>query len=160
MPPTLILVAIAAAAMLFGLAIGLVIGLRKHSNRNEVVELEERLEQALARRAEYEAEVSEHFAQTSELLKKLTRDYQSVYSHLARGADLLGDGTVKIAPIASTSETDDAEIPSNMVEIMQPLDYAPRDDGQADGQLSESFGLERSKLEMNGFGAAEKTDRG
>lgn len=147
MSSTLILVAIALIALGAGFTGGLMMGLRKRSNRDAIMELEARLEQAMESRADYEADVSEHFARTSQLLDKLTDDYRAIHSHLASGAAKLCDGDVTIPTPSLESVDDDAEIPANMIDVMQPLDYAPRNDPDAQGQLSESFGLEKSRFE-------------
>jgi len=145
MPSTLVIVAIALLAMGAGLAVGWTMGTRKRGNRDQIIELETRLERALESRADYEADVAEHFGQTAQLLNKLTNDYRAVYNHLASGADKLCDGEVTIPPASLERQETGAEIPANMVDITQPLDYAPRKTADEQGQLSETFGLERLK---------------
>jgi len=144
MSSTLAMVAIALLALGAGLAVGWTMGTRKRSNRDVVIELETRLERALESRADYEAEVAEHFGQTAQLLNKLTDDYRAVYNHLAAGADKHCDGEVTIPPASLVRQGDGAEIPAHMIDITQPLDYAPRKAPDEQGQLSETFGLERS----------------
>jgi len=144
MSSTLAMVAIALLALGAGLAVGWTMGTRKRSNRDVVIELETRLERALESRADYEAEVAEHFGQAAQLLNKLTDDYRAVYNHLAAGADKLCDGEVTIPPASLVRQGDGAEIPAHMSDITQPHDYAPRKAPDEQGQLSETFGLERS----------------
>lgn len=144
MSSTLVMVAIALLALGAGLAVGWTMGTRKRSNRDVVQELESRLERALESRADYEAEVAEHFGQTAQLLNKLTDDYRAVYNHLAAGADKLCDGEVTIPPASLERQGDGAEIPAHMIDVTQPLDYAPRKTPDEQGQLSETFGLERT----------------
>lgn len=143
MSPTLIIVATALIALSVGLLVGWLMGSRRRSKRSVILDLENRLERALESRADYESEVSEHFARTAQLLDRMTDDYKAVYNHLAGGADKLCDGAVNIPPAAlGAPSEDEAEIPPNIVDIMQPLDYAPRKDPSEQGQLSETFGLE------------------
>ena len=78
-------------ALLVGGAIGGAIGwywamsARGDNKRRLILDLETQLEQASQSRADYEAEVAEHFSQTADLLHKLTDDYRAVYTHLADG---------------------------------------------------------------------------
>lgn len=41
---------------------------------------------------DYRDQVSEHFAESAQLLGKMTEQYREVYSHIARGAHKLGTG--------------------------------------------------------------------
>ena len=142
MTPMVDLAVVAAAALFVGLVIGWLIGIRKRSNRDVIVDLETRLERAIESRADYESEVTEHFTRTAELLNQLTKNYSAVYNHLASGADTLCDGNVAIAG-PSLNGLEKAEIPAGLVDVTQPLDYAPRKDDEDEGQLSESFGLDK-----------------
>ncbi|MGB0765150.1 MAG: hypothetical protein ACPGPG_08070, partial [Luminiphilus sp.] len=38
---------------------------------------------------------------------------------------------------------DDQEVPGNLLDVVPPLDYAPRKSPDEKGQLSETFGLDR-----------------
>lgn len=144
MPATAILIATAVIALGAGIAGGWFMGRRQRDNADTVLELEARLEKALESRADYEAEVAEHFAQTAELMHRLTEDYRSVYNHLAKGASSLCDGAVDM-PTPSLEAAEEAqEIPASLLDVSQPLDYAPRRNPEEQGQLSETFGLDRS----------------
>ena len=157
MPATLILVATAIIALGIGLAVGWTLGLRRKSKRDVILDLEHRLERALESRADYEAEVAEHFAQTAQLLNRMTEDYRAVYSHVASGADKLCDGEIKMPPAAlSAAPDDDAEIPPTMIDVVQPLDYAPRKDPDEQGQLSETFGMEKTDMESASISERER----
>ena len=134
-------------ALLVGGAIGGTIGwywamsARGDNKRRLILDLETQLEQASQSRADYEAEVAEHFSQTADLLHKLTDDYRAVYTHLADGAQHLCGDQVNIAEAALTAPADDAK--PHLVEVAQPLDYAPKKPDEQ-GQLSETFGLDKS----------------
>ena len=128
-----------------GLGLGWFLGLRKRSNRDVIVDLEQRLERALESRADYESEVTEHFAQTAQLFDRLTNDYRAVYQHLAIGAEKLSDGSVKLDPAILTID-DQNDISPYMLDVAPPLDYAPKKDSQTQGQLAEDFGLEKSTI--------------
>jgi len=156
MPSALVLVAVALIALAGGLAIGWTLAGRKRSKRDVIIDLETRLERALESRADYEADVAEHFAETAQLLHKLTNDYRAVYSHLASGADKLCDGEVTISPAALENVTEAADIPAQLVDVMQPLDYAPRKTPDEQGQLSETFGLEKTHEDSLVLGETKK----
>ena len=87
-----------------GLGLGLLLGyvLSRSGSRREaarVRDLEEQLGRAEAEHAQYQAQVSQHFVETSRRLHDLTLQYKSVYEHLADGARrLCPDGAVAIAP--------------------------------------------------------------
>ena len=134
-------------ALLLGGAIGGIAGwywamnARSDNKRKLIIELQTQLEQASQSRADYEAEVAEHFSQTADLLHKLTNDYRAVYAHLADGAQHLCGDQVSIAETALTAPTDESK--PHFVEFAQPLDYAPKKPDEQ-GQLSETFGLDKS----------------
>ena len=136
-------------ALIVGGAIGGLIGWysalasRGDNKRKIILELESQLDQARQNKVDYEAEVTEHFSRTADLLNKLTDDYRSVYTHLANGADqLCGDQISMSEPALSAPPHDETDKPQ-LVEVAQPLDYAPKKPDEQ-GQLSETFGLEKS----------------
>ena len=137
--------AIAALALGTGLGAGWFLGLRKRSNRDVIIDLEQRLERALESRADYQAEVTEHFAQTAHLFERLTNDYRTLYSHMALGADKLSDGSVKLNP-AMLNQDNENDISPYILDAAPPLDYAPKKDPQDQGQVAEDFGLEKSTI--------------
>ena len=143
---TATLIATALLALCTGLAVGWAMGLRRKSKRDVIIDLETRLERALESRADYEAEVAEHFARTAELLNRMTEDYQQVYSHLASGADKLCEGSVDIPSSASLlADSSNEALSADVIDTFQPLDYAPRKSPDEQGQLSETFGLDKTR---------------
>lgn len=134
-------------ALLLGGAIGVVAGwylamnTRGDNKRKLILDLETQLEQASQSRADYEAEVAEHFSETADLLHKLTDDYRAVYTHLAEGAQQLCGDQVSIAEATLTAPEEDTK--PHLAEVAQPLDYAPKKPDEQ-GQLSETFGLDKS----------------
>ena len=111
--------------------------------RKLIMDLESQLDQVKQDRADYEAEVSEHFSQTADLLHKLTSDYRAVYTHLADGAEQLCGDRISISEAALTAPATDSIDKPHLVEVEQPLDYAPKKPDEQ-GQLSETFGLDKS----------------
>ncbi len=135
--------------LIIGGAIGSLIGWysalasRGDNKRKIILELESQLDQARQNKVDYEAEVTEHFARTADLLNKLTDDYRSVYTHLANGADQLCGDQISMSEPALSAPLHDATDKPQLVEVAQPLDYAPKKPDEQ-GQLSETFGLEKS----------------
>ena len=136
-------------ALIIGGAIGSLIGWysalasRGDNKRKIILELESQLDQARQNKVDYEAEVTEHFSRTADLLNKLTDDYRSVYTHLANGADQLCGDQISMSEPALSAPPHDAADKPQLVEVAQPLDYAPKKPDEQ-GQLSETFGLEKS----------------
>ena len=72
-------------------------------------ELEARLGAAEEEMARYRSQVSEHFSETSTLLRDLTLQYRSVYEHLAEGArTLCPEGVQLLAPSLAEAAQPDA----------------------------------------------------
>ena len=137
-------------ALLLGCGLGgvsgwyLAVASRGDNKRKVIIELESQLDQARQIQSDYEAEVTEHFSQTADLLHKLSDDYRAVYTHLASGADhLCGDG-VKISEVALSPPESAEDVTSHLIDVAQPLDYAPKQKPDEQGQLSETFGLDKS----------------
>lgn len=83
-PIALVVAAIVlAGAFLIGLSIG---RRRARDTAERARDLEDRLQLAEDEMNRYRSEVSEHFGQTSKLLRDLTLQYRNVYEHLAEGA--------------------------------------------------------------------------
>jgi uncharacterized membrane-anchored protein YhcB (DUF1043 family) len=90
----------AAAAAGVGLVVGFLLG-RRASRRvaARARDLEERLQIAEEDMTRYRAQVSDHFAETSRLLRDLTLQYRNVYEHLSDGArTLCPDAGALLAP--------------------------------------------------------------
>ena len=136
-------------ALIIGGGIGGVVGwylafnARGGNKRKVIMDLESQLDQAKQDRADYEAEVSEHFSQTASLLHQLTDDYRAVYTHLADGAEQLCGDRVSMSEAALTGPAAESTDKTQLVELAQPLDYAPKKPDEQ-GQLSETFGLDKS----------------
>jgi uncharacterized membrane-anchored protein YhcB (DUF1043 family) len=87
-------------AAVLGVGLGVWLGRRSSRDlRERAHDLEERLQIAEEDMTRYRAQVSEHFADTSKLLRDLTLQYRNVYEHLAEGArTLCPDGATLLAP--------------------------------------------------------------
>jgi len=94
-----VLLAIAAGALLATFLIGLAFG-RASSRRTaeRARDLEDRLQLAEEEMNQYRAQVSDHFSDTSKLLRDLTLQYRNVYEHLAEGARTLCPEAGRLLP--------------------------------------------------------------
>jgi uncharacterized protein len=136
---------IAGAVALLGIGIGAFIGKRLSPQGQKNRELESQLDRALQEKKAYEDEVVEHFSSTASLLNRLTESYRDVHNHLAVGASALcqDQGPVSLAKI--TANVAGSDIPADLADVQQPLDYAPKSSPNETGMLNEEFGLERVK---------------
>lgn len=72
---------------LLGLGVGRWLGRRADAGlRARAADLERDLDATLGRLGDYRREVEKHFGQTSDLFRDLTRQYTTLYAHLAEGA--------------------------------------------------------------------------
>jgi uncharacterized membrane-anchored protein YhcB (DUF1043 family) len=140
-----ILIALGAALLIFGLGLGMVLGRRTSpaAQRQRATEL--KLDQVLQEKKAYEDEVVEHFTDTARLLNELTERYRDVHNHLANGAGTLCQGKGPISLDRLENVRDDSEIPAHLADIRPPLDYAPKNSPEEKGMLNEEFGIDRQK---------------
>jgi len=134
----------AAAGLIVGLGLGLLLGQRSSPAGQKHREVERKLDQVLQDKKAYEDEVVEHFSDTARLLNKLTDSYREVHNHLAKGASELCQGNGPVAIDREAGERDPAEIPADLATVRPPLDYAPKTSPDEKGMLNEEFGLERN----------------
>ena len=157
-----VVVIIGASTLLFGLVVGLLIG-RSGSDRQQCESLKSQLSSATCELEEYKRNVSEHFSHTADLVNNLTESYQAVHQHLAQSADQFCEGNLITqrlqSPLTETAlpeQTDELETKPDTIHnkdtdqkvqtgggpaVEPPKDYAPKTDPEAEGTLSESFGL-------------------
>ena len=146
----------AAAGLIIGLGLGLLLGRQSSPSGQKHREVERKLDQVLQDKKAYEDEVVEHFSDTAKLLNNLTESYRDVHNHLAKGAATLcqGEGPVSLERLEGAD--DPAEIPAHLADIQPPLDYAPKSSPDETGMLNEEFGLERKAAAATPEPAAEK----
>jgi len=139
-----VLIITALGALITGAVIG-ALGIKTMSpEQQRSRDMENRLDKAESQLSDYQHQVSEHFADTSQLVNDLTQSYKNVHEYLANSALKLanpdlsrqlleaGDGTLKSAEVQPTDTEAEAIAPAR--------DWAPREPGQS-GQLSEEFNL-------------------
>ncbi|WP_439133196.1 YhcB family protein [Pseudomaricurvus sp.] len=143
---TLIITAI--AALLIGGALGAILTKSLHPDEKQNRELENRVNKAEDKLKDYQQDVTEHFAQTSQLVNSLTQSYKEVHEYLADSAlkltnpdisrQLIDAADGKLLPASSKAKDTSSRDEHG---TMAPRDWAPRGaDGK--GQLSEDFGLD------------------
>lgn len=125
--------------LLIGAALGAA-AFKLFTGRSNVRELEERLYRSEDELKKYQQDVTQHFAQTSELVNNLTRSYREVYEHLANSALKLTtpDLSRQILKSANTELLDDEKTYISEEKFEVPRDWAPK---KGAGALSEDYGL-------------------
>jgi len=139
-----------AAIALFG--IGFRFGRRTGRDAiDRARDLEERLAIAEEDMTRYRTQVSEHFDETSRLLRDLTLQYRTIYEHLSDGArTLCPDGANLLAP--SLAEA----LPPEASEART----AEHDDGSDESQLDLELGASRRWSRAREEAAREEATRG
>ena len=137
----------AAAGLLAGIGLGMLLGRRSSAAGQKYREVERKLDQVLQDKKAYEDEVVEHFSDTARLLNTLTESYREVHNHLAKGATDLCQGNGPVAMDRVGRDRDPSEIPPDLANIQPPLDYAPKTSPDEKGMLNEEFGLDRNSPE-------------
>ena len=146
MEPTITSIAyFAFAGFSVGLGVGWWLATQRKDNAGDVIDgLKREVEAAQASRRAYEQSVTNHFANTAQLLHRMQDDYRSISRPIAAGAQDLYHPAV-------ASQMDDAkhigavfEVPDHLLDPAQPLDYAPKKSPSEAGQLSEDFGLDKN----------------
>lgn len=130
------------AGMLAGLCLG-ALGYRTlFSGIAKNRRLEQRLDQLQQEYDQYQANVSQHFSRTGELIARLNQNTREVFTHLAAGAETLGGN--QDFNHASLSK------PSGLTlgNLTPPRDYAPRPE-QLPGTLSEDFGQGKGQIRQH-----------
>jgi uncharacterized membrane-anchored protein YhcB (DUF1043 family) len=139
------LIIIALAALLIGGALGAALTKTMAPSEQHNRELETRLKQSEDQLRDYQHEVAEHFAETSQRVNSLTQSYKEVHQYLAESAlklsnpdisrQLIDAGDGKLLADARPRTTDDD------TSATAPRDWAPRP-ANGKGQLSEDFDLD------------------
>jgi len=127
--------AIAAVALLVAFVLGVGLGRRRARDAAERArDLEDRLQLAEDEMNRYRHDVSEHFGQTSKLLRDLTLQYRNVYEHLAEGARTLCPeaGTLLPGSLAEAALPAEASEPPRTNGAGASAAVAEADDAQLD----------------------------
>lgn len=107
------------------------------SSEQKTRTLESRLEEAEHSLANYQQEVTEHFAETAQLVNNLTQNYKEVHEHLAGSALKLANVDISRQLLSTNPDDDGSELNINEDTFQPPKDWAP-----SEGTLSEDYGLD------------------
>ena len=130
-----------------GVAVGGILFKLYSPEQSKARDLEKHLHDKQDELKNYQHEVTEHFTETSKLLKDLTENYRDVHNHLAKGAQVLCESSntppimYKLPEVDMTGDDDEKD------SIAAPLDYAPRSTPYDKGTLHEDYGLEKIELD-------------
>lgn len=131
-----------AGGLVIGVILGIVLHRLFHSESAKNRRLEQQIDQLQRQNVRYQAQVSEHFSKTGDLLSRLNSSYRDIFAHLVHGAERLGNdeefrNRLPFGPVSGMKSNDKpAEEPATS-SMAAPLDYAP----SAAGTLSESYGF-------------------
>ncbi|TQV80212.1 DUF1043 family protein [Exilibacterium tricleocarpae] len=135
--------------MSVGCVVGALLSRSLNPREKQNRDLEQRLQQAEQRLSGYQQEVTEHFAQTSQLVNSLTQSYREVHEYLASSALKLSNPDVS----RQILEAGKGKLPSDNSTVIDkdnfepPRDWAPKEPGSK-GALSEDYGLEEDREEL------------
>jgi len=122
---------------LIGLVVGIIVGAvaMRFGNRKlrEQRSMQYELEKSKAELADYRQELTNHFAQSAELLDNMARDYRQLYQHMAKVSnDLLPDLPGEKNPFAY--QLTEAEADNDQVPVQMPRDYSEGASGLLRGE--------------------------
>jgi len=147
-----LIVAVIAGLIVGGLA-GTFIARAMSPQEKQNRELASKLAEAEEKLLNYQQDVNDHFAQTSQLINNMTHSYKEVHEHLASSAlnltniDLsrqlsaAGQGTLSHTPSPTDANDDDEKQPIEAEDFEAPKDWAPKEPGET-GTLSEEYRIE------------------
>lgn len=144
---TLILTGLICA--LGGAVAGVLLNRTLQPQQQQNRELEQRLQQAEQKLNDYQSEVTEHFAQTSQLVNNLTQSYKDVHEHLANSALKLTSADIsrQMLEAGDGKLLAEGDIELSEENVQPPRDWAPKAVGET-GALSEEYGLREEREEL------------
>lgn len=147
--------------------LGILVGAVFHRSFQGETSKNKRLEQKLAElqdtHSRYQAEVSEHFMDTAKAVQTLNKSYRDVHTQLAKGASKLCNDdhsedflSINFSPDNTNTQMTDSH------QYSPPMDYAPKNTPDAEGTLSERYGLEASDFSENNLNeqTSQETQQG
>ena len=129
---------VAATAFIAGCLLSLLLSKSLSSGEKKSRTLETRLKETEEKLNDYQQEVTDHFAQTAQLVNNLTQNYKEVHEHLAGSALKLANVDISRQLLASGVNDNEAELGDSEKGFQPPKDWAP-----GEGALSEGYGLDR-----------------
>lgn len=146
----------AAAGLIIGLGAGIILS-RAFFSSSKDKSLQQHLHQTQDELKSYQLEVTQHFSETAQLLKKMAESYRDVHNHLASGANNLSKDAQGLPVMKKLPEIDTITESSieHTAHISPPLDYAPRQTPYDRGTLSGDHHLEKVQLSEEPVDMAE-----
>ena len=135
---------LALVCLVIGCVVGAFIARLSMQRDSSNKELQQKLAETEKKFSDYQAQVTEHFLETSVRVNRLTHSYREVHEHLAQSASQLANPDIsqQLLKAASGTLEDNSAVTLTDSDLSPtpPKDWAPRKDGDV-GQLSENFGL-------------------
>jgi uncharacterized membrane-anchored protein YhcB (DUF1043 family) len=130
------LVIVASITFIVGCLLSLLLTRSLSSSEQKTRHLETRLQEAEDNLSNYQQDVTEHFAETAQLVNNLTKNYKEVHEHLAGSALKLANVDISRQLLSTNPDDSEAELNISEEAFQAPKDWAP-----SEGTLSESYGL-------------------
>ena len=137
------LILAAAAALVVGLVIGILIGRSGQGSTLRQRRAEQQIEEIRNEYTRYQAQVNEHFMESAHLLRRFNDSYRDVNQHMARGANRLCNDEEWLHELEQENANARLEAGKGGDKdgMEPPRDYAPKTDPEEKGTLAEDFGL-------------------
>ncbi|WP_372964278.1 YhcB family protein [Marinobacter sp.] len=137
------LILAAAAALVVGIIIGVLVGRSGQGGSLRQRRAEQKIDELRGEFTRYQVQVNEHFIESAHLMERFNDAYRDVNQHMARGANRLCND--EEWPEALSQESSGRLEHSESDSSEPPRDYAPKADPEEKGTLAEDFGLPKGE---------------
>lgn len=129
---------VGATAFIIGCLLSLLLTKSLSPSEKKSRTLETRLKETEEKLNDYQQEVTDHFAQTAQLVNNLTQNYKEVHEHLAGSALKLANVDISRQLLDSGVNDSQTDLGDSEKGFQPPKDWAP-----GEGALSEGYGLDK-----------------
>jgi uncharacterized protein len=129
---------VGATAFIIGCLLSLLLTKSLSPSEKKSRTLETRLKETEEKLNDYQQEVTDHFAQTAQLVNNLTQNYKEVHEHLAGSALKLANVDISRQLLDSGVNDSQTDLGDSEKGFQPPKDWAP-----GEGALSEDYGLDK-----------------
>ena len=129
---------VGATAFIIGYLLSLLLTKSLSPSEKKSRTLETRLKETEEKLNDYQQEVTDHFAQTAQLVNNLTQNYKEVHEHLAGSALKLANVDISRQLLDSGVNDSQTDLGDSEKGFPPPKDWAP-----GEGALSEGYGLDK-----------------
>lgn len=129
---------VGATAFIIGYLLSLLLTKSLSPSEKKSRTLETRLKETEEKLNDYQQEVTDHFAQTAQLVNNLTQNYKEVHEHLAGSALKLANVDISRQLLDSGVNDSQTDLGDSEKGFQPPKDWAP-----GEGALSEGYGLDK-----------------